>query len=364
MSRTKLLILLAVALLVMVPAAGLAQEHSELEGQGTAVISDRFALSDAITYSMTGVSDPGEGMAYEGWVVNDDVKTSTGVMTVIGGNIDHFWSSPDGENLIHLYDTVLITVEPVPDDDPAPSGVIAFSDQMPVPARSMANIRRLLADDDAGKGVLTGLKDQLGVAITHATLAAGAGTMEERNQHLAHVVNVIEGPGGPNYNADAGDPGDGTGVMTYAQNRSYGPMAAAGAPNDAEVVAGAALVDEYGANVEMWAAQARDKALELMESSIAVQLIHTVSGPLEAALNGISATGEGGASQAYVEAQKMATYTLTSGEPPMGPPRPELPITGDAGIPLAAQAALVAGFVILAAGALIVLRSRRSRASV
>ncbi len=375
MSRTKLLLLLAIALLLMVPSTGVLRADDHWEGEGTAVIWDNFALSDAITFSMIGVTVLPAGWAYEGWVITDDgsIKTSTGILEASGGAIDYTWSSPSGENLIASYDKVVVTVEPVPDSDPGPSGDVAFSDQ--IPAGAMAHIRHLLTSWPPGedKGILTNLQEQLDVAILHAGLAASYDTIEVVHQHLEHVINAIEGSGGANYgdldgNGSTEDFGDGLGVLTHADDRKHGPFAAGEAANDAEIVDGAVWVDAFGANAEAWAIAARDAALGIMDQTnvtIARALLATVTGPLDAAQNGVSATGEGGAVQAYTAAQGMATYTLSpSGAAPAGPtPGIGLPPTGDSSVPLLAQIALVLALVVAGTGGLLVLKARRSRAS-
>ena len=374
MSRIKLLLLLAIALLLMVPSTGVLRADDHWEGEGTAVIWDNFALSDAITFSMTGVTDLPAGWAYEGWVITDNgsIKTSTGTLEVSGGAIDYTWSSPSGENLIANYDKVVVTVEPVPDSDPGPSGDVAFSDQ--IPAGAMAHIRHLLTGWPPGEtnGILPNLQEQLDVAILHAGLAASQDTIEAVHQHLEHVINAIEGSGGANYgdldgNGSTEDFGDGLGVLTHAGDRKHGPFAAGEAANDAEIVAGAAWVDAYGANAEAWAIAARDAALGILDQTnvtIARALLATVTGPLDAAQNGVAATGEGGAMQAYTAAQGMATYTLSpAGAASGSTPGIGLPVTGDSSVPLLAQMALVLALVMAGTGGLLVLKARRSRAS-
>ena len=69
---------------------------------------------------------------------------------------------------------------------------------------------------------------------------------------------------------------------------------------------------------------------------------------------------EGGADQAYVEAQLMATYTLEPGAP--APSEPVLPEVGDSLVPLLAQIALVASLVLLVGGGVLIFRGSRSRA--
>ena len=406
MSTSKLLILLAVALMVGVPAGTARaqtpetiQADAEWEGTGTAVISDGVHGADpirngTISYSMSGVTLPESDWAYEGWLVSNDgsVKLSTGIMAVSAeGTIHHHFTSADGEDLIHNYDKVVVTVEPVPDPDPDPSGVFAFSDQ--IPAAAMAHIRHLLTNwpPGADKGILTNLKDQLDVAVLHANLASSQDTIEGIRQHVEHVINAIEGKDGPNYgdlNGDGSveDFGDGIGVLTHAADRKHGPFAAGEAADDEVIVAGAALVDSTGKNVEDWVTLARDIALNnIVNASPSVQLAKIWLGPgagsiassLEAARNGYDAdndgtiesiAGEAGADQVYVEAQKMATYTLNLGALPAsaGPaaigPGIGLPSSvGDPVIPRLAHYGLIAALALLGTGGLLILGGRRLR---
>ena len=323
MARSKLIILIALVLLMAVPAAQVrAQEVTAISagpaGTGTAVISDANALSDAITFSLTGVTPPEDGTVYEGWVVTDDgsIKTSTGILEVLGGAIEHEFISPSGENLIHNYDKAVITVEPVPDDDPGPSAVVAFSDQIPGPA--MAHIRHLLTNWPAGadEGILTNLKTQLDTAIQHANLALNSTSLDDVFAHTHHVINIIEGTDGPNYDASFGDPGDGLGVLAHAADRKHAGFAAGAADDDAVIGTHGQLVNQYGKNAADWATLARDTALSdvLTQSNAALAKLFlgpgagTVLGQLETARNGFGA--DGGAEQAYTEAQLMATYSF------------------------------------------------------
>ena len=325
MARSKLIIMIALVLLMSVPVApALAQEATPVlisagpEGTGTAVVSDANALSDRINFSLTGVAPPAEGWAYEGWVVTDDgsIKTSTGIIEVSAGAIDHEYISPTGENLIANYDKAVITLEPIPDDDPGPSSIVAFSDQ--IPADALAHIRHLVADwpPGSGIGILTNLQTQLDVAIRHANLALSSDTLDAVLNHTHHVINIIEGSDGPNYDASFGDPGDGIGVMGHAADRKHAGFAAGTDTSDAVVAEHALLVDEYGTNVADWSTLARDTALTdvLTRTDIALAKLFvgpgagTILGYLQTARSGFGA--DGGADQAYAEAQLMATYTF------------------------------------------------------
>ena len=387
MSRFKFLTLLAVILLMTLPA-GLARAQEEVAPIRIAVIWDNVALSDAITYTLAEMDPPAAGTAIEGWLISDDgsVKLSTGLMSVEeDGTIDHTYTSPEFHNLIELYDKVVITVEPVPDDDPGPSDVILLSHA--IPAGGMVHIRHMLVlwpqPTDSTNGIISNLQAQLDAAILHADLALGSDTLDLVRLHTHHVINIIEGEGGANFDGSFGNPGDGWGVVPHAQNAQVHPdLAIAGAPVDEVIAEHAALVKIDSKNSEDWAGQARDVAVDkaLPEASIALAKVwvQEAKGLLVAARSGLDAdlsgtidniAGEGGADQAYVEAQLMATYTLEPGPPIAGPsvlapgfgPGLGLPIVGDTSIPLFAQIALIAGLVSLVAGGAVVIRVRRSR---
>ena len=293
---------------------------------------------------------PPAGTAYEGWLVSDDgsVILSTGTMTVAAdGTVLHLFDSTSegysGENLIHSYDKLAITLEPVPDPDPEPSGAAVFSHV--TPSGGMAHIRHLLTSWPPGtpKGILTNLKEQLEVAILHATLAKSSTTLDDVRLHVHHVINIIEGEDDPNYDASFGDPGDRIGILNHAQDRKHALFAAGAAPADPVITTHALNVDITGRNAEERAIQARDSALDaLVETDIdlARLLLGPVIGLLGLARHGVdsdgdgvieSIVGEGGAEQAYVEAQLMATYSVTVVELPSLPPAEAL---GAAPIPI------------------------------
>ena len=96
-------------------------------GFGRIRVRHGAANSDTLLYTLSGVAVPRAGEAYEGWLVNSATgeRVSTGVMEVRGGRIDHRYRTPGGANILELgYDTVEITREPAPDDDPGPGELV------------------------------------------------------------------------------------------------------------------------------------------------------------------------------------------------------------------------------------------------
>jgi hypothetical protein len=385
MSKPKVLLIAAVMFLVAATSGiAVAQEavpiSAEPEAEGTAVIFDDVAPSDAIRYSMINVPDPGDGNVYVGWMVSSAVKLSTGEMLVEADAINHVFDSNDprytGGNLIHNFNQVVVTLETLGSDPDAPQGPPVWS--YTIESAPMTHIRHLLTNWPPGtaKGILTNLKDQLNVAWTHANLASNANTIAGIRQHTEHVINAIEGPDGPNYgdldgNGAVQDFGEGIGVLAHAVDRQHATFAANTVPDDTIVGNNALGVEAAGKHASDVAEQARDQALNLVLTTsnlTAATLFNaTVIGLLDTALNGVDANangtiesidGEGGASQAYTSAQLMATYLLAGPGP--DPDGGELPPTGDEVLPIVVQMALLASAVLLAGGALLMIRSRRS----
>jgi hypothetical protein len=390
MSRTRLLMFAALLLLLALPAGPAFAQTADLDFSGTAVVSDDAALSDKITFTMSGVPAPTSGTEYVGWLVTQTRKLSTGAMSVnadneISNSFDATNARYTGENLIHNFGTVVITEETAGDDPDQPAGPAVYSAS--IPAGAMAHIRHLVSNwpPGSGVGILTNLQLELDLALTHANLAKAsfdAGDLAGVKQYLEHTINIIEGPDGPNYGDRDGDgsvqhPGGGLGVLFHAADRKHAGFAVGTTPDEADVVAHGALVDEYGANAAEWATDAVNQALKILDTtSLAVAGIflgpggNTVISFLDAALNGNSLSGDGGAKQAYTEGQLMATYTLKAGGPAEGEVGEGggavgVPASvGDPSVPAAAQIALTSSAVLLLVGAATLYVQRRQRAGV
>jgi hypothetical protein len=218
-------------------------------------------------------------------------------------------------------------------------------------------------------------------------------------KHTQAVINVIEGSGGSNYdlsyNAEGfdADPGDGVGVIEHSvQAQTHGELS------------GSSLVATNAGNVQSWSEGARDAALTVLtqtDPSIAKLPLASTIGFLNSARSGLDAGDQGGADQAYVEAQLAATFDLGAAtvvvEPvvPTATPKPEptttprdtatplprptatavpaaptatpmpgvgiaLPNVGESAVPLISRLVLIASVVLLIGGGALILRNRRS----
>ena len=298
-------------------------------GQGTAVIVDDRALSDAITFQMTGVTPPREGKEYVAWLISDDwsVKNSTGPMTyrqdgTIEHTFDHNSNRYSGENLIELYSKVMVTEEDLGVDPGSATGEPLFVYELPLSA--MTHIRLLMSSfpPDGKQGILADLRTQLRTALFHAKLASAANSMLGVKQHSEHVVNIIEGTEGPNFgdlvgNGVVENPGDGKGVLAYLADREHALFSARLAPGDAVISEHAANLVSYAKNAEDLAIEVRDRALKVFETDeldVALSILspgeRDVAGLLEVALSGTGPDMADGVLQAYIEGQLMATYSL------------------------------------------------------
>ncbi len=83
---------------------------------------DDPATSD-LRFAISGLEDLGSGFAYEGWIIVDGSPVSTGVFTVDGSGQLSSTSFSLTESQLNSASTFVLTIEPSPDNDPAPSDV-------------------------------------------------------------------------------------------------------------------------------------------------------------------------------------------------------------------------------------------------
>ena len=357
MSRTKLLILFFIVTIMTIPVGAVLAQTSV--AKGTAIISDANASGDSITVALTGLGALADGQAYEGWLVSDDgsATVSLGVMTVSSaGAISHTYTSPGGENLLLSYNKFAVTTES--------GGEYAIIDEIPI--GSMEHIRHLLIDDGSGAGILPTLQGQISLASSQAITAKASASLGDLKSNLQKVVDTISNDGG---------------VISLARKRNHSSLATSGA-DDASVAmkAAANLVEQYGLNVETWATEALSAADTIdgtTDLDVAKVLMNQVIGALDAAANGIGTNG--GAAQAYIQAQIMATYqvpgrpvyvapTPTPAPAPTATPvppveEPELPVVGDTSVAKIAQIGLLTSLLLLTSGGFILMRNRRTNSS-
>lgn len=146
-------------------------------------------------------------------------------------------------------------------------------------------------DTPDGMGLLPTAQAEAEIALRHAGLAVGAGSLAAIKTHAGHVLNALD------IEAVAQGPGKGYGLIRAAQGAARHIGLAAGADGASDNVKRHA--EHVGAslnNVVEWAQLAREKALAIRETSDQGQAA-TLAGEMQAALqkavSGFDANGDG-----------------------------------------------------------------------
>ena len=324
MKYWKIVLVVIVFASLMVPGTSLARVHN---ATGSVKFSDSdpsFStnLSDRLTVKISNIfAFPGKN--YYAWLSSDDQISflALGIIELDGsGGGTLTYTSPTGENLIDGYNGFWVSSEAANSVGTKPeSGTIVMSDVI-VPG-SMAHIRHVMSawtPSADGKGLAVGSREQTDKALTHANLSVNSASLADVQAHAHHVINIVEGSSGDNYDADFGDPGDGFGVLTYAADAGKHSGFAAGADGVSDSVALHSVhVEDTSTNVVNWATQARDKALDALDTddvATAKTAITEAQGLLDWALNGKDGSNApvidgGGARTAYQHGQLMAGYS-------------------------------------------------------
>ena len=345
MPRSKFLLVLALLLLLAVPTTVVMSDGHGL-GEGTATVFDDAGMSDGLEVSLTGASAPDAGKEYAVWLVAEQQTAFLRVGTLGVGDdgsasltFDSSSDSYTGENLIAAYSGWAISLEDAGSSPAGPTDQGEASDVFE--GDMLGQVRGLVMS-------MSGLRSQLEVASMHANLAAGSDTIEDVVNHARHVVNILEGSEGANYDSSHGDPGDGTGALGHAA------MAKAAAMSSGEEGSARAMYSSMAytsaANAEMYAMMGRDAALSAADQDDA-ELAKVFVGPggrtvislLEAAMYGFDSDGdnmvegdmgEGGAMQGYRQAQMAVSWIVRAGglpvlatpTPPPPPPATATPV--------------------------------------
>ena len=332
---------LVLAMLISVTAAS-AQEAAlggnvtVRDGAGSAVGSN-----NSVVIALTGVPSAGAGMTYEGWLISSSGdKVSVG--TFNGPSIDATWVSPTNENLAAKYGQFALSSEITPDPDPATPGAIVYSGTTTVGVLipflgllSNSSVTATGNDEDLGEGIIgvaTALRGQTAVMVAHSNLADGSDTLGEKQTHVQHVINAVDGLGGP---------GDDVGVLAYADEaKTLAAQAKAGDPTNAAVTAAAdALITAADRTIDR-ANLTKSNANSVIGAS-SDNLIAQVA---LANVVGLSAQTNDSAKDTYLAAQDLGAFVLEAGAG-VAPPS-----AGDELVPLLALIVLVAGMVFTGGG--------------
>jgi LPXTG-motif cell wall-anchored protein len=298
--------------------------------------------NNSLSIALTGLKAIGSSSRYEGWLVKaDGTKVSVGVFSTT--SITRTWKSPTDENLAAQYVQMLLTLEPFPDPDPATAGPVqyaaTFKSGVLIPFRNLLASSTVTA---TGNGIGQAIYGQAKIAQQHAVLSRDSTSLALMQTHAQHVINVVDGLGGP---------GDGKGLIYYANQAIAEANAAkaAAATTDTTVIAGAddvivranRVIEKSLAAKENADALLNATSLNILTDAYSLSMVDSADRVVTASTNLLKAS------------QAMGAYKFVAG------PAGELPSAGDDSVPALAMMALLAG-IVLTSGGFLTLRRRQA----
>jgi hypothetical protein len=292
-----------------------------------AFLDNEGARAGSFQLNIAEASSPAAGSHYELWISDGPETVFLGAIVPGSGIV---FTGDGSENLLALYDSVFITVEPDDHNGGAPSGESIFVGL--VPAASLDQIRLLVAaapDSPQRKAYLIGADEQARLAIDHSGFLLDSlvtGDLASAKRHGEHVVNILAGEENSAFGDLDGDglaqnPGDGFGLVAYLERaKEHAQLAATaeGASEEVKQHAEHTIIGTDNALVFLEEAiQAAGRVLASDSSAEAQLAAEALSSSLDAMLNGEDANGDGiitpspgesGILIAYEHALKMGSF--------------------------------------------------------
>jgi plastocyanin/uncharacterized membrane protein YozB (DUF420 family) len=325
-----------------------------LSVNGAGVFRDVAARNDGFLLSLAGIPAEISGELHV-WLTGEGEPLRLGALIRDAqGQAQFTYADADARNLLAEYSGFLVTAE-TPGAQPA-----APSDQVVLGGRIVQNVlgpaRLLLAsapDTPDNQGYAARLLDQVEELTHHVeeiNANALSGDRVSMNRHIEHMYAIISGKGSENYIDFDGDqfvddPGDGFGILNYADAITTQALAAAAAPDATDNVrTQAEHLALLAGNIRTWAKRMLDLGLGAHEARTDEdRQAHTAELPAlaERMLSGFDAdgnsliepiAGEGGAYTIYFQSQALAAmgalteealFGLPTPAPPTATPRPE-----------------------------------------
>jgi serine/threonine protein kinase len=268
------------------PAPASAVPHiPQTEPVGLLRFQDGTTHSDQATLTTTGITSPAEGTQYEAWLIADDgeQRISVGTLEFDADNTGALtFVDSQGRNLIGLYSSLEITLEPNPDNNPNPSNPVAFSATLP--AGGYTHVRHLLfsfAGNPNQTGFVLGLdastkllEESANAMFSAFTTADDAG-LRLQTEKMVNIISGVQSPDHKDWNGDGNvdDPSDGFGLLLNGDSEGYiqGTVSHA----DLAITSGDASenmlihgehVKIAALNVEEWTPQLRDLLIAILQT--------------------------------------------------------------------------------------------------
>ena len=376
MPRSKFLLVLALLLLLSIPATAVLSDGHGL-GEGYATVFDDAGMSDGLEVSLMGVSAPDSGKEYAVWLVAEMQSAFLRVGTLDVGDdgsasltFDSGSTGYAGDNLVATYSGLAISVE---DAGSSPS--------MPT---DQGEASEVFEGDmlDQVRGLVMSASD-LRANLESAAMSANMASEADSIEDVKNYVNM------------AAESLDAAIEQADAVSAAAGAVGASGEEGSGRS-AHASLTQTTAANAKMYAMMAREAAQSALDQDdLALAKIFvgpggsTVVSLIDASLNGFDSSGnrvleagEGGGMDAYRHAQQavawspqpgglpiLATPTPVATATPIPtplPPQPTAPglpgVGGDTVSPVVLMAIAAAAGLLVVGGAMSIRdRTRRVR---
>jgi plastocyanin len=308
--------------------------------QGIVRFVDDTGHNDRVIATLTNLPRPEAATEYELWLTGGPAPLSAGRFAPDEAGVATVdYRAPEASNLVGTYNGALVTIEPLPDPDPAASADVLLRGELT--GGALTHVRHVLVSFPAtpnARGFGIGMRELAEQALRFAGLqseAVAAGDLADVRAHAERIVNLIEGAQGPDYgdldgDGQVADGGDGFGLLQGGQLAGYLLAAedharlAAESPEASEFMRQrAAEMKVTVANARERFAQLRDAELHILEAETADEAQPLVAAALalaDRALVGVDANaderidpiaGEGGALTAYIRGQLLATISVS-----------------------------------------------------
>jgi plastocyanin len=293
---------------------------------GFGAFRDEAARSDAFELEVSGL--PAVQGDLHAWLTGGSRFTDLGRLAPDEqGRATFTYVSPSGENLVATYSGFYISVEAPGSVPQGPSAQVLLGSSLAPDV--LGPVRQLLVESEAPEGTAyaVGLIHLTEELFRHAKAVNGAavvGDFDGMNRHIEHMLTLIQGQGGEHYrdfdnNGEIQDPGDGYGILRYADAVAAQAQVAAGAPGATDNVRfHAAEAQVLAGNLRDWSAQVVDRVIRAHQATTAAEqqtltsealaLTRTMLDGSDANRNGLveAIAGEGGAYTTYFVAQYLA----------------------------------------------------------
>ena len=303
---------------------------------------DGTAKADKVLLTTSTMALPPAGKQYQAWLIEDDgeQRISIGVITFDQqGKGSLTYVDPQGRNLIGIYHSMEITLEPNPDDNPNPSNTVAFS--YVLPDGGFMHVRHLLFSFSGTPnkvGFVRGLDTSTKLVNDSANQMLAAFESKDNSGvqlQAEKILNTIVGKQSADYkdwnkNGNIDDPSDGYGLLLNGSNLGYiqGTFTHANlSMTSADATPNMLLHGEHVkismTNVSDWTSQLHDLLIAILQASTgsdiegkvrqAVALASQIRTGVDKNGNEIiePIPGEGGVLTAYQHAYYMADMTIT-----------------------------------------------------